>query len=264
MARPLLEFHTERCPQHSWLQEAGLLTASGFPGLYGAQGPTTGSAHPPWGLSSLPPPSAPFGSPQPVPERASMDGNSQQLWTPMESVAQLYQRFSKMVLVVMTFPCTVDTRQLLCARVTPSISSPTAVRKKPKISIATGMVGHRPRGEPGAPERGRGWAPGEPEGALAKEGGSGKLGKEREAGCSLGLFRGPGPSPVCLLPSSPVSLLPRRSVRGMSQARTAAVDEEMEGINETGQKSTPSPLASGLPWAPRPSRVGGEDLPGSD
>lgn len=119
-------------------------------------------------------------------------------------------------------------------------------------------------GEPGAPERGRGWAPGEPEGALAKEGGSGRLGKEREAGCSLGLFRGPGPSPVCLLPSPPVSSLPHRSVRGMSQARTAAVDEEMEGINETGQKSTPSPLASGLPWAPRPSRVGGEDLPGSD
>ena len=161
MARPLPQFQTERCPQHSWLQEAGFLTASGFPWLYGAQGPTTGSAHPPWGLSSLPPPSAPFGSPQPVPERASMDGNSQQLWTPMESVAQLYQRFSKMVLVVMTFPCTVDTRQLLCARVTPSISSPTAVRKKPKISTATGMVGHRPQGEPAAPERGRGWAPGD-------------------------------------------------------------------------------------------------------
>lgn len=50
----------------------------------------------------------------------------------------------------------------------------------------------------------------------------------------------------------------------MSQERTAAVDEEMEGINQTGQKSTPAPLASGLPWAPRPSRVGGEDLPGSD
>lgn len=263
MVQPLPQFQRD-APQHSWLQEAGLLTASGCPHLYGAQGPSTGSTHPPRGLSSLPPPSAPFGPPQPVPERASMDGNSQQLWTPMESVAQLYQRFSKMVLVVMTFPCTVDTLQLLCARVTPSVSSPTAVRKKPKVSTATGMVGHRPRGEPGAPETGRGWAPGEPKGAVAKEGGPGRRGREREAGRSLGLFRGPGPSPVCLLPSPQVSSLPRRSVRGMSQERTAAVDEEMEGINQTGQKSTPAPLASGLPWAPRPSRVGGEDLPGSD
>ena len=119
-----------------------------------------------------------------------------------------------------------------------------------------------PRGARG-PREWEGLGPGGSEGALAKEGGSGRLGKEREAGCSLGLFRGPGPAPVCLLPSPLVSSLPRRSVRGMSQARTAAVDE-MEGINETGQKSTPSPLASGLPWAPRPLRVGGEDLPGSD
>lgn len=45
------------------------------------------------------------------PERASMDGKSQQLETPRESVAQLYHRFSKMVLVVMTLPWTVDTLQ---------------------------------------------------------------------------------------------------------------------------------------------------------
>lgn len=64
----------------------------------------------PRALSNLQPPSAPFTL-HPVPERASMDGNSQQFWTPRESVAQLCQRFSKMVLVVMTFPCTVDTRQ---------------------------------------------------------------------------------------------------------------------------------------------------------
>lgn len=114
-----------------------------------------------------------------------MDGNSQQLWTPMESVAQLYQRFSKMVLVVMTFPCTVDTLQLLCARVTPSVSSPTAVRKKPKVSTATGMVGLRPRGEPGAPETGRGWAPGESKGAVAKEGGPGRQGRERRQAAAL-------------------------------------------------------------------------------
>lgn len=43
------------------------------------------------------PPSTSLCSPgqsQPVPERASMDGKSQQLETPRESVAQLYQRFS--------------------------------------------------------------------------------------------------------------------------------------------------------------------------
>lgn len=40
-----------------------------------------------------------------------MDGKSQQLETPRESVAQLYHRFSKMVLVVMTLPWTVDTLQ---------------------------------------------------------------------------------------------------------------------------------------------------------
>lgn len=64
-------------------------------------------------------------------------------------MAQLYQRFSKMVLVVMTFPCTVDTRQLLCGSVTPSSTNPRAAMKKPKISTATDMVGGRPRGQPG-------------------------------------------------------------------------------------------------------------------
>lgn len=59
----------------------------------------------------LQPLSVPYSLPHPIPERASMDGKSQQLETPRESVAQLYHRFSKMVLVVMTFPWTVDTLQ---------------------------------------------------------------------------------------------------------------------------------------------------------
>lgn len=67
-----------------------------------------------------------------------------------------------------------------------------------------------------------------------------------EAGCSLCLFLGPG------LPSLQASLLPHRSVRGMSQERWAAVDEEMEGINGTGQKSTPSPQPLGCPGLPAP------------
>lgn len=55
-------------------------------------------------------------------------------------------------------------------------------------------------------------------------------------------------------PEGPV----RRSVRRMSQEPEADVDKEMEGINETGQKST----ASRLPWSPRPTRVGWGGLTG--
>lgn len=244
MARPLLEFQTERCPSTpGW--EAGLSLHLASWAVWRPRSSHRQRPHPPWGLSSLPPlPLLPSALPARTGE-GQHGRNSQQLWTPMESVAQLYQRFSKMVLVVMTFPCTVDTAPAAVRQGHPSISSPTAVRKKPKISIATGMVGHRR--EPRAPERGRGWA-GEPEGGFG-QGGWFRQARERgEAGCSLGLFRGPGPSRCVSCPLPGLFASPQVRQRN-EPARTAAVDEEMEGINETGQKSTPGLWAA---WAPAP------------
>lgn len=45
----------------------------------------------------------------------------------------------------------------------------------------------------------------------------------------------------------------------MSLEHQAAVDEEMEGINETGQKSTPSPSLWAALGSP-PQEGGGEDF----
>lgn len=75
-----------------------------------------------------------------IPDKASKDGNSRHLWTPVESVAQDIHKFSQIVDVVMTFPSTVDTRQYLYGKATQTITQARKPMKKANASTTASIM----------------------------------------------------------------------------------------------------------------------------
>lgn len=77
-----------------------------------------------------------------IPDNVSKDGNSLQLWTPVESVAQDIHKFSYIVDVVITLPSTVDTRQNLFGRATPTMTQPQKPRKTANASTIVSIASY--------------------------------------------------------------------------------------------------------------------------